>query len=97
MKKRRIVDQVNELSLQSVRLHLHASLSARNADCIRKLSRVEERRLNAFENTLFSQIGRFLATDAQRGPRHRLETPSANVLAAMHARSEGTLLNSEQR
>jgi len=62
-----------------------------------RLRRIQECRRETFKNTSFSQISRLLTTDAQWRPRRRLQAPPANFTAAMHARSERTILNSEQR
>ena len=67
----------------------------REALC-RSLGRIQERLVDTFENALFAKIGGLLATDAERGPRYGLQATPADVVAAMHASSECTVLNAEQ-
>jgi hypothetical protein len=62
-----------------------------------RLRRVEECRIEAFKNPLFTPISRLLTRDAERRPRHCRQAPFANFTTAMHARSETTVLDQEQR
>jgi hypothetical protein len=61
-----------------------------------RLRRVQKRLFDTFENTLFAEIGGFLAADTKRGPRHSGQATWAYVVAAMHAGTEGTVVNSNQ-